>query len=333
MLDKSAFIFKLHIVSLTLHSDFLKLQNSEPYLLGISGGRDSVALLHLLLENNYSNLVLCHLNHGLRGEDATGDAQLVSELAEKYQLQAELGHTDIKLLMQQNSQSMETAARHARHQFFAQCAIKHNSSNILLAHHADDQAETILFNLLRGSAGLRGMSYQTQYKINGIDIQFLRPLLTISRANINAYLEEHNILYRDDSTNAEAIATRNRLRNEAIPLLENIMGRDIRQPLLRAEKVISLNELALKQELAGYQLKDPQGRLFLPTIQSLSPALQRIALYDYFKAHQVPDISDRLLTQSLTLLEKNPEKSKINLPGDSHFRRKEKRLFIEGKKN
>lgn len=329
MLDNLAFVFKISSVTPPLHPDFLQLQKTEPYLLGISGGRDSVALLHLLLENDYRNLILCHLNHGLRGEEADGDAELVNELAEKYQLRSEIGHSDIKLLMQENGESMELAARNARHNFFAQCATKYNSSKVLLAHHADDQAETILFNLLRGSAGLRGMSFHTQHQITGLDLHFLRPLLATSRSEINTYLKDQNIPYRDDSSNTEAIATRNRLRNEAIPLLENIMGRDVRNALLRAEDTMNINEAALRQELATYDLVDPQGRLFLPTLKTLHPALQRMALYDYLKAHDTPKISSRLLSECLTLLDEHTNTSKVNLPGDGYFRRKEKRLFVE----
>ena len=308
----------------TLHPNFLTFSNTQKYLLGISGGRDSVALLHLLLANGYEKLVLCHLNHGLRGEESDQDAQLVEKLAHDHSLPFEIERINLNQIMETSSESMELAARNARHRFFKQCAQKYDCQRLLLAHHVDDQAETILFNLLRGSGGLRGMSFETKHS----DLYFYRPLLGIKREDINTYLTENKILYRDDSTNDQAIATRNRLRNEAIPLLENIMGRNIQSSLSRAEEVSSNNETALREILSTYELEDPQGRLFLPTIQDLHPALQRITLLDYLKKHHVSNINYSVLNQCLNLLS-DSSTAKVNLPGDRYFRRKEKRLFIE----
>ncbi len=319
-------------MSLSLHSDFLKLPNTERYLLGISGGRDSVALLHLLLEKGYHHLVLCHLNHGMRGEESTKDAQLVIDLADTHQLPSEIQYCDTSELMKEYGESMELAARNARHRFFHHCAVTYSCPRLLLAHHADDQAETILFNLLRGSRGLRGMSFQTEHKINNKTLTFYRPLLNTNRSSINNYLEDKNIYYRDDATNTQPVATRNRLRNEAIPLLTSIMGRDISSAILRAEETCNLNEMAVRDILATHRLKDPQGRLFTPKLKELHPALQRMAIHDYLNEHSIADISNRLLTECLNLLN-DPSTTKINLPGGSFFRRKEKRLFIETSKS
>ena len=311
-----------------LHPGFLKLPKTKLYLLGISGGRDSVALLHLLLENGYHNLVLCHLNHGLRGEESAQDAQLVTDLAEKYDLLSEIAHCDTAALMQEKKESMELAARNARHRFFYDCSVKYDSQSLLLAHHANDQAETILFNLLRGSNGLRGMSFQTQHVINQSTIVFYRPLLATLRDDINSYLEDKKIPYRDDESNTEPIAARNRIRNEVMPLLDEIMGRDVSHSLLRAEHASSLSEIALREILTTYETQDPQGRLFIPTLKELHPALQRVAIHDYLKDHGVPNINNRLLAECLELFNTSTS-AKINLPGGSFLRRKEKRLFIE----
>jgi len=307
-----------------LHRYFLEYPRDQKYLLGISGGRDSVALLYLLLENGFHNLVLCHLDHGLRGKESDLDTAFVANLAQEHSLSSEIQSVNINQIMQERSESMELAARNARHRFFSKCAELHHCHRVLLAHHADDQAETILFNLLRGSGGLRGMAFKTNHS----GLSFYRPLIETDRETINNYLTKNKIKYREDSSNSQAVATRNRLRNEAIPLLENIMHRDIQSSLSRAEQVCRNNEAALRNILSTYELQDSQGRLFIPKIQELHPALQHIALRDYLKYHAVSNISYSLLDQCLNLLS-DTSTAKVNLPGDRYFRRKEKRLFIE----
>ena len=272
-------------VKLELHPEFLKQSKRRRYLIGVSGGRDSVALLHALLENGYSNLIVCHLNHGLRGKESGKDATFVRKLAKKHGLACEVRCTDVGKLMQETGESMELAARNARHRFFQQCARDHRCPRVLLAHHADDQAETILFNLLRGSAGLKGMHFQSEQVIDGKRIEFSRPLLNITRDEIDQYLAHHRIEYREDPTNSQSVAARNRLRNEAIPLLNEIMGRNVRPALLRAENISSNNDHSIHEILCGYQLEDPQGRLFLPKVESLTPSIQIAAIRMHLKKH------------------------------------------------
>jgi len=222
---------------------------------------------------------------------------------------------------------MELEARNARHQFFAGCARKFRCSRILLAHHADDQAETILFNLLRGSYGLKGMHFSTIHQVNGIELQLLRPLLETTREDINDYLAAQKISFRDDASNAEAITTRNRLRLEAIPLLNDILGREIRPAILKAAVASQAQQQAIASTLESMQLHDPQGRLFYPKIAKLSPALQSSAIHSYLKAHDVSDITQELLSRCNSLIT-DPSIAKVNLPGGRFLRRREKRIFI-----
>ena len=286
-----------------------------------------MALFHTLLEAGYRNLVLCHLNHGLRGKASGQDAAFVRRLAKKHHLPCEIDRIDVMAQVQTTGESMELAARNARHAFFAQCARTHRCSRVLLAHHADDQAETLLFNLLRGSGGLKGMLFSTEHVIGGKRLTLMHPLLETSRDEINHYLDTHQVSYREDASNAEPIATRNRLRNEAIPLLTEIMGRQIRPTLLRAASISKAKDQALEDTLDTLKLEDPQGRLFLPKIIQLSPALQLMALQRYLKRHDVRDISHDVLLRCQSLLDPT-HPAKINLPGGLFFQRKEKRLFI-----
>ena len=315
-------------MELSLHPEFLALSKRRRYLLGISGGRDSVALLHALLDHGYHNLVLCHLNHQLRGKESGKDAAFVRRLAKKHDLACEVGRVNVEQQMKKTGESMELAARNARHRFFRDCAKAYRCNRVLLAHHADDQAETILFNLLRGSAGLKGMSFHALHTIESKRIEFFRPLLNVTRDQIDQYFKHHGIQHREDKSNAQPIATRNRIRNEVMPLLEEIMGRDIRPALLRAENVSSSCEQSIRDILDGYMLEDPQGRLFLPKLKALVPATRLAAVQMYLKKHGIRNISRDMLDRCCRLID-DLSIAKVNLPSGLYFRRKAKRLFIE----
>ncbi|RYD45754.1 MAG: tRNA lysidine(34) synthetase TilS [Verrucomicrobiaceae bacterium] len=300
------------------------------WLVGVSGGADSVALLHLLLEAGFVNLVVCHLDHGLRGRASTGDARFVERLAGQLGLTCESGKTDVKARMKEKGESMETAARNERHLFFARCAVLHRCKRILLAHHADDQAETVLWNLLRGSHGLKGMrSRQELVTGSGVTLELHRPLLEMRRADLVSWLELSGRKWREDASNAAPVAVRNRLRNSAIPLLAEISGRDAALALARgaadAEDTDALETWALQQA----RVLDPQGRLHVPVMRTLPLALQRIALRNFLRDGGVGSIDRGLIARAIGLLDVANAPS-VNLPGGGRLRRREGRLWIEG---
>lgn len=316
-------------MSLSLHPEFLQQSKNGLYLLAISGGRDSVALLHTLLDAGYQNLILCHLNHALRGRASGQDASFVRRLAKRHGLGSSIERVDLRTEIDRTGDSMELAARRARHAFFFRCSLQWDCKRILLAHHADDQAETILFNLLRGSAGLKGMQFSSEHHMDGRVVSMLRPLLETRRTEIDDYIRGRQILFREDASNAEAVACRNRLRNEAMPLLQEIMGRDITRAICRAAEISQATAQVLKQHIAEGEFEDPQGRIYLPALIKLSPVLQRMVMHAYLKKHSVSELSEKLITQSLDLLVLQ-NSAKINLPGGIFLRRKQKRIFIEG---
>jgi tRNA(Ile)-lysidine synthase len=203
---------------------------------GVSGGPDSLCLLHLLRRlapEAALRLHVAHLNHGLRGVEADADADAVAALAEAWQIPYTIGHVDVPALAAASHQSIEEAARHARYQFLAQLAAGLPAGarlpRIAVAHNADDQAETVLMHFLRGSgvAGLRGMLPITplaewvpwREEGGAGAFQVVRPLLTISRADIEAYCAAHGLHPRRDLTNADTAIYRNRLRHELLPIL------------------------------------------------------------------------------------------------------------------
>jgi tRNA(Ile)-lysidine synthase len=298
-------------------------------LIGVSGGADSVALLHILLEAGFKNLVVCHLDHRLRGKASNADARFVEKLSQSLDLPCEIGRSDIRQRMKQTGESLETAARHARHEFFADCATKHRCRKVLLAHHADDQAETVLWNLLRGSHGLKGMREVQKIVLSDRrTLELHRPLLALRHAELVEWLSERGHAWREDASNSEPIAVRNRLRNEVFPLMNQISGRDAVAAFVRAANDFNECENAIHAQVEQLQLLDPQGRLHLPTLKKIDPSLQRAALRRFLKASGVVDIDRRTLDAALAMLEPSGS-AVINLSAGKRLRRKEARIWVE----
>ena len=162
-----------------LNLELGRLSRTARYLIGVSGGRDSVALLHALVEAGFRRLIVCHLNHGLRGRSAAADARFVAALAAKLGLECVAEKVDVAQWADEHSLSLETAAREVRYDFFARVARRHRCRILFLAHHADDQAETLLFNLCRGAgrSGLGGMSRDGQRTVSGVRLRLFREMV------------------------------------------------------------------------------------------------------------------------------------------------------------
>lgn len=307
---------------------FASQSKRRRYLLGLSGGADSMALLHLLLDHGFRNLVVCHLDHRLRGRASTGDARFVATVAQTLGLPAELARIDVRQSAEDAGESIETAARRARHEFFADCGSRHRCQRVLLAHHADDQAETVLWNLLRGSHGPSGMSTAQEIRIAGRRLDLHRPLLGLRRAELRDYLRRHHIRWREDASNAEPFTARNRLRNETLPLLAKIAGRDVIPALARsttgATDAVEILDWALDQA----RPTDPQGRLHLPALRKLPPALQRAAIHRFLTDAGTPGLDHATIGRCLDLLKPDGPPA-TNLPGGSHLRRRAGRLFVD----
>lgn len=198
-------------------AEYEMIKEQDRVIAGISGGADSVCLLLMLLElrkNISFDIVAVHVNHGLRGDEALRDEHYVKVLCENYQIPLEIYHKDVELFAQKRKQSLEEAGRYARIEAFQQAVAKYKGTKIALAHHMNDNAETMLMNLARGSglAGLTGIR-----PVNGITI---RPLLCLERQEIESFLASRKISYCTDVTNGSDDYTRNRIRNHVLPFLE-----------------------------------------------------------------------------------------------------------------
>jgi tRNA(Ile)-lysidine synthase len=225
------------LVDLTLQRHHL-LAAGESVLVGVSGGPDSVALLHLLVDRAPGlglRLGIAHLHHGLR-EEADREEEFVRRMALELGLPFFSRRADVRAHQRRRRLSLEEAARQVRYAFFDEVATQQGFAKIALGHHADDSAETLLLNLLRGSGrlGLGGIPAVR-------DGRLIRPLIAARRADIEAFLSARGIATVADGSNAEAIHLRNRIRARLIPLLE----RDY-QP--QARTVLGRTALILRDE-------------------------------------------------------------------------------------
>lgn len=191
-------------------------------LIAVSGGADSLALAELLINSRRRfNLEICiaHFEHGLRGKESIDDAAFVKAFAEERGIKFIGGHGDVKSFAAVEKISVETAARILRYEFLSNAQNELNCDAIALAHHADDQAETILMRLLRGatSSGLAAMKFRIRSDDYGL---LIRPLLRFRKAELENFCRVKNISPRLDMTNFELDATRNKIRLELIPTLE-----------------------------------------------------------------------------------------------------------------
>jgi tRNA(Ile)-lysidine synthase len=231
---------------------------------------------------------------------------------------------DVAALARERKLSVETAAREARYGFFAEAARQTGCRAILLAHHADDQAETFLFNLLRGGgSGLGGMRPRTVREICGLRLEILRPWLGVWRAEIEGCAKREKIRFREDATNASARHTRNRLRARVIPMLSREFGRDIRPSLWRAAEVLGAQEEWLDQSLSLMDRELPVAAL-----RALPEALQRRTLHAWLRRNRVRQISFELVESIRALLAPGAAKAKVNLPGGRFARRRAGVLFL-----
>jgi tRNA(Ile)-lysidine synthase len=195
-------------------------------IVAVSGGPDSMALAHLLVSllqaGKLERLVLAHVNHQLRGDESDADEAFVKSLPELWQqpnLTCRTLRIDVASIAHAEHENLEGTARRERYRWFTQLAREHQAAWITVGHTADDQAETVLFRLLRGS-GVLGLSGMAECRMLGDRVALLRPLLTVRRQALLGYLLARKIPYRIDSSNRDPRFTRNRLRLELLPRLE-----------------------------------------------------------------------------------------------------------------
>lgn len=202
-------------------ADFLKRHGLEHStgIVAISGGPDSVALTHLLSKTFASSqMVLAHVNHQLRGEESDADEMFVQNLAKSLGLACKTTRIDVADIAERERDNLENIARRERYAWLTQVAKEQNANWVATGHTADDQAETVLLRLIRGS-GVTALSGIAETRSLGENMALIRPLLAVRRQDLLDYLHAGKIAFRIDSSNQDPRFTRNRLRRDLVPLL------------------------------------------------------------------------------------------------------------------
>jgi tRNA(Ile)-lysidine synthase len=215
------------------------LRPGEGVVVAVSGGADSMALLLALAalsERLGIRLVVAHLDHGIRGTVGRADAAFVRAAARRLGLPYVLGRTNVSLSARRQGLSLEMAGRKARYDFLFRAARVRGCQAVATAHTADDQAETVLLRLLRG-AGPRGLSGIPRISIQK-NIRLIRPLLDLTRQDVEAFLRHRGATWREDASNRDLTIPRNRLRHEILPLLERLFNPRLRESLRRTANIL-----------------------------------------------------------------------------------------------
>jgi tRNA(Ile)-lysidine synthase len=298
------------------------LNTRARHLAGVSGGRDSMVLLHALHTAGFRKIVVCHLDHGLRPEEARGDFGLVSKAARRFGYPLEFGQCDTRGHAERRKLSVEAAARDLRLRFFEACARTHRCPRVVLAHHAGDQVETILMNLVRGTglAGLAGMA-----PVSSIGrLHLLRPLLACDPKDIRDCASGEHIAFREDSSNASPSHTRNRVRLLVAPAMASAFGPTWARGILRMAQIVR-DENAWLESL----VPTPENILDVKELEAMPPAARRRFVHRWLRASGFPSPTWADTAGVLLLLDPSHHPAKINLPGRRHARRQRGKIFLE----
>lgn len=306
----------------TTQSVLAPFDKRKKYLIGVSGGLDSMVLLSLLREEGFRAVVVCHLDHGLRSRDAAEDLAVVAEASRKFGYPLEFGECNARAHAKSCGISLEMAARELRFKFFESCGASHRCRRLFLAHHQDDQVETILLNLVRGTglAGLSGMAPETSLG----RMLLLRPLLAVTRKTLESIARDAGIAFREDPTNRSPAHTRNRVRQWVVPAMKKTFGDDWSPGLLRMADIARAENACLDS-----LVPEPGSVLAVRDLRAQPLALQRRIALRWLRNHRVPTPGFAEAERLLTLLDVENGPSKINLPLGCHARRRAGQIFFE----
>ncbi|OIJ17532.1 tRNA lysidine(34) synthetase TilS [Anaerobacillus alkalilacustris] len=299
------------------------LLNGEIVIVGVSGGPDSIALLHFLKEQEHSynlTLVAAHVNHMLRKEEAELDYMFVQQFCAESGIAFEGANIDVLSYQRTHNVSTQVAARECRYRFFQEVMMKHAADKLALAHHGDDQVETILMRQVRGAygAGLAGIPVRRRFSTGEI----IRPFLCVCKDEINTYCETQNLASRLDQSNLSSKYLRNRIRNKVLPILKeenpSVHLRFQQQSELMLEDQILLEELAETEiRKAFIRTRDKELVLSITTFNHIAVPLQRRGfqlILDYLYKTNMPEITTIHIEEFLSFLKNSHPSGQIQFP-------------------
>ena len=302
-------------------------------LVAVSGGADSVALLHALTSlRRTSRLTLhvAHLDHSLRAQ-SRDDAAFVRQLAERWRIPVTIERRDVEAICARESWSPEDGARRVRYRFLLETARRYSADYIALAHTADDQAETVLMRLVRGT-GLTGLgAIPIRRRLEHAWI--VRPLLEAWRRDILVYLEQKELAYREDATNADPRFVRNRIRHQLLPLLERDYNPNIKSALTQLAEQ-SRSDSAYLQEAADRHWKrtvkatNAEVAISIPVFLRQPKALQRQLVRQAIQRVRgdLLQMEFRHWLEAERLFTARPAGTLLHLPGGVQLRREKERI-------
>ena len=305
------------------------IKSNNSVVVGVSGGPDSVALLNILHSINSAKNLQCrfyvaHLNHQLRGKSSEEDAQFVENLSKELSLPFILKNVNIQEIANQTKRSIEETARIERYKFFTESSQKYNASAVAVGHTADDNAETILHRIIRGTgiSGLEGIPIKRPLTTDST-IQIVRPLLFTWRKEIIDYLGKEHRNYRTDTSNYETIYLRNKIRLELIPLLEKQYNPNIKNTLIQLGQIFTANNEYLSPEakkiLKSSTMESAAGSYALNThfLTKQPKILQHLVFQEILNILQIPlkEITYEHYTKILNEIAKKGKGRHFLLPG------------------
>jgi tRNA(Ile)-lysidine synthase len=243
-------------------------------------------------------------------------------------LEVEVVKVDAGKLSRVEGISLETAARKARYAALAGVARRRRCARVILAHHADDQVETVLMNFFRGSGGrgLGGMRRRVERLTEGVRLELFRPLLGVWREEIEAAAREEGIRFREDASNFSRDFLRNRIRRDLLPAIQGCFGRDVRPAVLRAA-LQAEEETDFFDGLAADDVGSVE--LSVKRLRVMHPALVNRVLRGWLEARGVPDIGYRLVASVRALLAEGAVTASVKVPGGGVVRRRAGKLFVQ----
>jgi tRNA(Ile)-lysidine synthase len=306
-----------------------RLLPEDSLVVAVSGGADSVCLLHILAnlqEELKIKLHIAHLNHQLRGADSDADAKYVADLASKLGIPCTIEKRDVKGHQARERLSLEEAAREVRYRFLAEVAKSIGTGRAAAGHTKDDHIETILMHLIRGSGtrGLRGLQPSTLWQSGANGLTIIRPLLEISHEETEEYCRRHKLSPRLDASNLSLSPLRNRVRQQLRPLLESY-NPAIAEALLRTGRITD-DEISFFDEQVGRlwdEVIRQEGKTIIldkAAFEPLDPALKRYLLRAAVEKllGSAKDIELRHIEEMLSLTTK-PAGKRLDLPGGLTF--------------
>jgi tRNA(Ile)-lysidine synthase len=299
----------------------LLIREGDGVVVAVSGGPDSMALLHVMLklaDRLKLRVVAAHMNHMFRGEESAEEADFVANYAAAAGIPCEVVHCDIPRKAEQQGGNPHAIAREERYRFLLQTAKQHRCQRIALAHHADDQAETVLMRLLRGTgpSGLAGIPARRTEQ----NVELIRPFLRIYKQTLVAYCEQQGLEYRIDSSNKERKYYRNRIRLDALPYLKQY-NPQLSESLIRLSDMMRAEDDFLDQEagdvLARWSYSDGMYEFPRKEYMHLHLALQRRCLKLILKyVSQGADVDFRVLEDARkAVVQESTPSLRLNLPG------------------